>query len=103
MSTRTDRNQVFAADGTLISEEVVVVDTTLETNEVSLRNQALAALTTLRTSVDTLQAIVDKTNANIGPADTKAVARETRRVARQMIAITRLLVGALESTDTGTE
>lgn len=76
---------------------------TKQANGATLRQQARDSLTTLRTSIDTLKAITDKTNANIGPADTKAVARETRRVARQVLALTRLLIGALDSADTGTD
>lgn len=74
-----------------------------EVNDATLRQQARDSLDTLRTSIDTLKAITDKTNAEIGPRDTKDVARETRRVARQVLALTRLLIGALDSADTGTE
>jgi hypothetical protein len=69
--------------------------------QLTLRQQALDSLTVLRTSIDTLQAITDKTNASIGPADTKQVARECRRVSRQVLALTRLILGELDSSDTG--
>lgn len=66
-----------------------------------LRTEAADSITTLLASIDTLQAIVDKPNNQITAADTKSVARESRRVARQLIAVTRLVVGALESGDIG--
>lgn len=103
MITRTDRNQTFDADGNLISEQVVEVDVTAEVNEATLRQQAQDSLDTLRTSIDTLKAISDKTNAEIGPRDTKDVARECRRIARQTLALSRLILRALDSADVGTE
>lgn len=72
-----------------------------EANRAAMLVQVADSLTVLRTSIDTLQLITDKTNATIGPADTKAVARECRRVARQVVALSRLFVGSLDSTDTG--
>lgn len=89
-------------DGNVVAVEPVEIPPEVAA-EATLRQQAQASLTALRTSIDTLKAITDKTNANIGPADTKAVARETRRVARQVLAVSRLLLGALDSADTGTE
>ena len=79
-----------------------LADEAAAAKEQTLRQQAHDSLTALRTSIDTLKAITDKANADIGPRDTKDVARETRRVARQVLALTRLLLGALESSDTGT-
>lgn len=72
-------------------------------NDATLRQQARDSLTTLRTSVDALKTITDKANNQVGPADTKAVARETRRVARQVLALTRIVIEALETADTGTD
>lgn len=71
-------------------------------NSDTLRTQVRDSIATLRTSIDSLQAITDKANNQINAADTKDVAREARRIARQVIALSRLLVGALESSDTGT-
>lgn len=92
--------------GDVLGADLAVVDHISAVNDASreatLRQQAHDAITALRTSIDTLKAITDKTNANIGPADTKAVARETRRVARQVLAVSRLLLGAVDSADTGT-
>ena len=68
---------------------------------VSMRDQARASIDTLLASIDSLQAVVDKANNQIGPADTKTIARESRRIARQLIAVTRLVVGALDSNDIG--
>jgi hypothetical protein len=84
-----------------VSEEITAVDDTAEVNDATLRQQARDALTALRTSVDNLAAIANKANVDITAADTKAVARETRRVARQLLAISRLVLGALDSADTG--
>lgn len=48
MTTRTDRNQVFNAAGVLLSETVVVVDTTAETNRDATRVSAEQAIAGLR-------------------------------------------------------
>ena len=48
MSTRTNRNQVWT-NGVMVSEEIVVVDTTAETSEELIRTRAAAALLTNRT------------------------------------------------------
>lgn len=74
---------------------------TRESNASTLRQEARESLAILLASIDTLQAVTDKANNQIGPADTKAVARESRRVARQLIAITRLVIGELDSIDIG--
>lgn len=101
MATRTDRNQTFDG-GQLVAEQIVEIDVTAEVNDATLRQQARDSLAALRTSIDTLATITAKANADITAADTKAVARETRRVARQLLAISRLVLGALDSADTGT-
>lgn len=94
--------RTFDEHGSLVAEATVEVDNTAEVNDATLRQQARDALAALRTSIDTLAAITAKANADITAADTKAVARETRRVARQLLAISRLVLGALDSADTGT-
>ena len=73
----------------------------LVSNELTLRNQALAELTTLLSGIEALKVIYNKANNQITAADTKDVARETRKVARQLVRITRLVLRALDSTDTG--
>ncbi len=47
MSIRTDRNQVFE-NGILVSEQIVEVDTTLETNELGTRTKAEQAIDGLK-------------------------------------------------------
>lgn len=49
MSTRTDRNQAWDADGNLVRDEVVQVDTTREDNERTIIDRLRAALATNRT------------------------------------------------------
>lgn len=47
MTTREDRNQTYDADGNLVSEEVVVVDTTAQDNEAEINtrlDQAISAM-----------------------------------------------------------
>lgn len=51
MSTRTDRNQTFDADGNLVHEEVVVVDDTEETNQRTIEDRMDQALDAMRTHV----------------------------------------------------
>lgn len=72
-------------------------------NEAVLREQAKASVDALLASIESLKTIYNKANSEIGPRDTKDVARETRRVARQLVTITRIVVRALDSTDTGTD
>lgn len=85
--TRTDRQQVFGPDGSLLSEEVVVLDVTAETNEQTIRQQALTALTTNRTYL----ALASPTNAQN--------AAEIKALARQMNGVIRLLLGQLDGTN----
>lgn len=75
----------------------------LKTNESQLSTDALSEINTLLASVETLKAITDKANSDIGPSDTKSVARETRRVARQLVRLTRIMLDAVETADTGIE
>lgn len=86
-------------------EEVAAIDAhrALVTNKTTLRENALAAIPALTTSIETLKAIADKTNANIGPADTKTLAKEIRQLARQQLRLTRLMMEAFETADVGAE
>lgn len=70
-------------------------------NAAILRAEALAAISTLLTSITNLKLVTDKANSAIGPADTKTVARESRTVARQLVRITRLFLNEVTSIDTG--
>lgn len=51
MTTRTDRNQTYDANGNLITEEVVVVDTTTETNEATVNDRLDQALSAMQAHV----------------------------------------------------
>lgn len=79
------------------------VDEQHEANDQILRQQAHDSLPALRASIDTLNIIAAKANADISPRDTKDLARELRRTNRQLLTLARLFVGALDSTDTGTD
>jgi len=70
-------------------------------NTASLRTDARAQIEIMLASLASIQAVVDKANNQITPADTKTVARELRRTVRQMIRLTRLVVGALDSANSG--
>jgi hypothetical protein len=87
MSTRTDRNQTFDSTGAMTSEQVVVVDTTADTNAASIRDLAAAALAANRTFI-----------ALPTPTNTQVVA-QTKALTRQMNALIRLALGRLDGTD----
>lgn len=64
MTTRTDRHQTFDTDGNLIDEQVVVVDTTAETNE--------------RTVGDRLDQALDAMSAHVARGTFTATQRDVR-------------------------
>lgn len=86
------------------TEQIVDVDVTVDVNTATLKSEVAANIATLLASVTALNNITALTNAtiNANPAATiKDVARETKTVARQAIRIARLLVGQLDTTDSG--
>lgn len=80
MSTRTDRNQTFDQSGNLVSEQVVVVDTTSETNETSTRTNAEQAIDGLRT--------IAGSSGTLTAAQLSSAVRLLARVALHVIRIT---------------
>ena len=104
MTTRTDHNQTFDAQGNLISEEVVEVDITDEANTEQIIAESNEAVDKLVLVVEALNAITDIPNAeiNANPAAViKDLARECKTIARQANREARLTSGRTESTDTG--
>lgn len=85
--TRTERNQRFTADGTLIAEQVIEVDVTEPENRRTLTERAATAMQSNR---DYLALV----------APTAAQSREqVERLTRQVQALIRLTIGALDDTD----
>jgi hypothetical protein len=87
MTSRTDKDQVFDADGNLVAEKTVVRDTTVETNEESIRDAASNALATNRAYVATVSPTAAATTAQV------------KALSRQNNGLIRLLLGLLDGTD----
>lgn len=87
VSTKTYYNQVFNKQGQVVSEEIVVIDSTIEDNDRTLRERAQNALANNNTFMN----LTAPTNAQN--------AAQIKALTRQMNAIIRLVVGALDNTD----
>lgn len=97
MSTRTDRNQTFDGNGNVVSEQVVVVDDTVQVNDQTIRQQAEAALANLRTIRDAPQVSVTSL------AQAQTVCRQLQNAAQAeasvLIRLARLVLARLDGTD----
>lgn len=116
-TTRTDRNQVFDADGNLVAEEVVEVDITAEVNESDLRTKARQAvqanidsIAQIPAAVTRVQGVIDGTATNLTQANAaldelavvlKGLLNDYGRMLRQLVAVERLIIGSdlLDSVD----
>lgn len=97
MSTRTDRNQCWDLDGNLVEDDQVVVDTTAEDNESTIRQQVDLALTMLQQIIDTPQV----TFSNVAGAQTamRALQAQVKDEARVLRRLIRLAVQRFDGSD----
>ena len=87
MTTRTERNVIVAQNGTIISDVLVVVDTTAETSADLIRTRAAAALLTNRTYL-----------ALVAPVGADNLA-QIRALTRQNVGLLRMLLNDLDGVD----
>ncbi len=91
MGIRQDRNQVFN-NGMLVSEQVVEVDTTLETNRDTIQDRVVTDL-----------GVMDLITSSIGTEFTQAGVRDLQRqvkdLARMNKRMARMLLKSFESVD----
>jgi hypothetical protein len=80
------RRQVFNRDGSVVEDQIVQVDVTVERNGDTLRALALAALAANRTFLD------------IGTPTNAQVLAQVRNLTRQVQALIRLELGVLDDT-----
>ncbi len=85
-TTRTDHNQTFGPDGTLLADVAVEVDITERTNREDLRSKAQQALA------------VNATFLALGAPTNPQVIAQVQRLTRENTAIIRLLLGLLDDT-----
>jgi hypothetical protein len=101
---RNDVDQVWDADGNLVSSVPVQRDVTVEVTEADLRANPQAHIDALLTAISALSEIAGRTNATINAnpaAAIKDTVREVLTVARRTVRLARLQLGVLDSTDTG--
>lgn len=91
MITRTDTDERFSKDGTVVSSVVVVRDVTVEVTTTTIEAQAVTALTTNRTFL----ALATPTNAQ-AVAQTKALTRQVNGIIRLLIDRSSLADGTVD-------
>jgi hypothetical protein len=103
MATRTDVNEVFGADGQRVTFEQVIVDTTGETNDKTIRAALNDGLTALQTIIDAPDVTFTFANLADARSQLQAAVRQNqaahRAQARQIRRLTFLALGLLDRTD----
>lgn len=95
--TRTDHNQTFGPDGALLAEEVVEVDVTAQVVEVTLHDQARAAMATLQAIIDSPQ--VTFTTLAQAQTQMRQLQTQVKDEARLLRRLVRLAVSDLTAAD----
>lgn len=103
MPTRTDHNQTFDADGTLLDEEVVEVDVTEQVNQVTIEDRLRADLAAVDAITATAALSVTGTTVadvrNTAQAAIRDLQRQVKDLARIEKRLIRTALRAYESAD----